>query len=834
MSTVGYGSINKEDLKRLAEGRWVEILVHFGFDRNVLDGRHHKCPKGHGTDCARLVSEKDGAFLCNQCFKSKNGDGIAALSWLNGWTFSETMRQVAGYLGMSSEPVIQVDIVTRMARIKKAPLSSWKAFGAYEDHRDGGLVCRIPMYDENRKRCSHQDYSEASPKLMKGYNAFNMPAGIFVAANEWPEAGDSVFVVEGCKDAAALRDWALRNNVLCKVIGLATCEMNKKYAVLFDQCDVVFIPDLDSGGEVGSNKSASRVRGKARTVRIARLPGEFRQKDGDGIREVLAKADGDEGLSAAIKEAKIWAPEQLENSLSGNTDIKPKIYCSHDEKATNDLIIAELAKDQTIFQRGGSLVRIIHESAVAPGIKRPATAPSIQQTPEASVREAISANVTLLDRRADEIVQIRVPHHVSKAIHSRGEWPGVSKLEAVVTYPVLRADGSVAKEPGYDSATGLYLHIPRNMLVMPESPTLAHAQLAIRLLSDLVSDFPFEKPAHRSAWLAYILTPLARFAFNGPTPLFMVDANTRGSGKTLISETGSQIVTGSDFARLAPCRDDDEMRKRITAIAMRGDPLILLDNVVGELGTPSLDAALTSTAWTDRILGQTSQVTIPLYATWVATGNNIILAADTTRRVCHIRLSSSEERPEERTGFQHADILAYVRSNRSTLLSAAMTILTAYYKAGRPAQAMKPWGSFEGWSNIVRAALIWAGEPDPGETRDELAAISDTGTSLLNDLITGWELADPDGSGMTASQAIKRMEDMYCPDELKDSIRGICGTMAGKFPTSVSLGKKMLSHRRRVVGGKCIDCKKNRDGVMVWMVVGAGDAGDAGHFSATP
>ncbi len=93
-------------------------------------------------------------------------------------------------------------------------------------------------------------------------------------------------------------------------------------------------------------------------------------------------------------------------------------------------------------------------------------------------------------------------------------------------------------------------------------------------------------------------------------------------------------------------RDDDEFRKTITSIALEADRMILIDNVSHQLGCQSLDAALTSTTWKGRILGQTATVEMPLLAIWCATGNNIILAGDTARRVCHIRLESPEERPE--------------------------------------------------------------------------------------------------------------------------------------------------------------------------------------------
>ncbi len=826
-------NIDIAELKRAAHGRWAEILVHFGFHQDLLDGQHHPCPKCHGVDRFRYFDAPLGACICNQCFKSRNGDGIAAVAWLNGWNFGETVNQIGAYLGLTAAPREHENLVTKIARLKHVPLASWKAYGACEEHRQNLLVCRVPMFDQHRQPCSYQDYSDLDAKFLKGMSAKGLPAGLFVASDEWPEFGDDVFLVEGCKDAAALREFLIRHKLPGKVVGLPTSKLGRKFATVFEDCNVFLVPDLDEAGEAGSNQTASRLYRLARCVKIVRLPGEFSSTNGEGVREVLAKSEGEQQLLAAVAEARVWSPQQVEDA-AGNIDSKPHIFCSLDERTTNDRIIQALGREKALFQRGGSLVRMIHEAEVASGIKRPAMAPSIQLMPEASVRELISKNVVLQERRGGEIVNIRVPHHVSKAIHQRGEWAGIRKLESVVSFPIIRADGSVAATPGFDARTGLYLDVPRNLVVLPENPTLEHARGALRMLGDLVSDFPFEKPAHRSAWFAYLLTPLARYAFHGPAPLFMVDANTRGSGKTLISEIGSQIVTGADFARLAPTRDDEEMRKRITSIALRGDPLVLLDNVVGELGTASLDSALTGTTWTDRILGQSHQVTIPLYATWVATGNNIILAADTTRRVCHIRLSSPDEHPEDRANFQHADILSHVRQNRSALLSAALTVLAAYFRANCPTPPVKPWGSFEGWSSVVRGALVWAGEPDPADTREELMAISDNGTNQLIDLIAGWELADPDRQGMTAAQAVRKLDDFYCPDPLKDAIHSVCGTSPARPPSGGSFGKHMVKFRGRVVGGKCFDYRLNGDKVKVWRVIKAGDVGDNGDILTTP
>src|SRR5262249_58812975 len=95
---------------------------------------------------------------------------------------------------------------------------------------------------------------------------------------------------------------------------------------------------------------------------------------------------------------------------------------------------------------------------------------------------------------------------------------------------------------------------------------------------EVVVDFPFERPVHQAAWLAALLTPLARFAFIGPAPLFLVDSNTRGAGKGLLLDCISRIATGERFTIAAYTSDEDELRKRITSLALAGDRLGLFHN----------------------------------------------------------------------------------------------------------------------------------------------------------------------------------------------------------------------------------------------------------------
>lgn len=94
---------DKEDIKRQAAGRWIEILQSVcRLSPEQLDSRvHGPCPKCGGTDRFRALDDvaETGALFCNQCFNTRNGDGFEAIQWLNGVTFGGSLKLVAEALG---------------------------------------------------------------------------------------------------------------------------------------------------------------------------------------------------------------------------------------------------------------------------------------------------------------------------------------------------------------------------------------------------------------------------------------------------------------------------------------------------------------------------------------------------------------------------------------------------------------------------------------------------------------------------------------------------------------------------------------------------------------
>jgi hypothetical protein len=415
-------------------------------------------------------------------------------------------------------------------------------------------------------------------------------------------------------------------------------------------------------------------------------------------------------------------------------------------------------------------------------------------------------------------VDAHPPSWCVKALHARGVYPGIRPLGGIVECPILRPDGTILEKPGYDETTGL-LHLPVDKpLSIKPKPSRDDAHEALRLLLDLVCDFPFENEAHRATWLAALLTVVGRHAIDGPVPLFLFDANVRGSGKTLQTETISFIATGRTIPRTPNPRNNEEARKMILAVALSGDSLILIDNVAGQLGSAALDAALTATVWKDRILKESRIVTAPLVVTWLASGNNVILGANTCRRVAHCRLDCRLENPEEREGFKYPDLLGHVRHHRGELLGAALTILSSYFAADCPQSKLRPWGSYEAWSALIRQCVVWLGLPDPGDTREELRTTADQEGRVLAALLSALRKADPHGQGLTTAEIIAAMGQQTC-ELLRDAVHELCDTTPGKPPSSRSLGNKLRHLRGRVIGGQTLDMKEVPGGFASWRVV---------------
>jgi putative DNA primase/helicase len=498
-------------------------------------------------------------------------------------------------------------------------------------------------------------------------------------------------------------------------------------------------------------------------------------------------------------------------------------------------INAKYSEAVRLFVRGGVLVHAIESDDIDAEGRL-----AIRDLPPCLVRERITQACKLVVvKETEEGVELEPtrPHGwLVDAVYRRGSYGGaIRPLSGIVESPTIRVDGSIVQTPGYDRQTGLIFRSSTSFPPVPESPTQRDAKNALLTLLDVLADFPMFADADRSAWLSMVLSMIGRSCIDGYVPLFAITANIRGAGKSLLVDAATLIAYGHRASRKAFTRDDDEMRKTITAVAIGAVPSVLFDNLDVQLGGAALDAAITSSTWSDRVLGQ-SRMTgdLPMRTIWSATGNNMAFGSDVGRRVLPIRLQSPLETPESRSGFVHPDLLAWIESKRPELAVAALTILRAYFVAGCPVQSGGEWGSFESWSAKIRGAIVWAGGADPLPTRATALAGDDT-AALLGKLIAGIEQADPSGMGLTTKEIQRKtfgsQGDFKENEALAEAVFEICG----EHFNGRQFGRRVRGFVDRRHGGKFIEADSARGGVCRWRVRSAsGGFGGFGGSISTP
>ncbi len=569
-------------------------------------------------------------------------------------------------------------------------------------------------------------------------------------------------------------------------------------------------------------KDPSQIDRVFRRSKLLRDKWDERRKDSTYGADTIARA-----LDLVTEQ---WTPRRPRPSLNGDgtphesngqpaAPARPVVVISTREHDVNDSVIATLPSAPDLFQRGNRLATVLRDTAVTSlrAVTRPAGTPRIALVPAPRLREILTRQVDFVKvvatKDGEELVAAHPPAWCVGAVESRGDWPGVRHLEAVIETPTLRPDGTIISTPGWDEQTGL-LYDPNTVYPpIPQMPSRADAVRAAEAILDLVAEFPFvrirdedtdeddEGMAHRAAWLAACLTPLARFAVRGPCPLFLFDANCPGTGKSKLADVIALIATGRDMSRTSLPDNDEEMRKRVTSIALAGDLLMLVDNIDRPLGGASLDAILTATTWRDRILGKSEMTAeLPLHTVWFGTGNNVSLKGDSGRRILPSRLDSSEEHPEERSGFKYPRLLEHIDSERPSLVCAGLTILRAYFAAGCPTQDLAPFGSYESWSDVVRAPVRWVLGVDPCATRRGMRA-ADPKVAALAALLTGWAELPSGKTGLTVAEAVRILENPDSADQF-DTLRDVLleESRNGKL-SPAAIGCRLRSARGRVVNG---------------------------------
>ena len=296
--------------------------------------------------------------------------------------------------------------------------------------------------------------------------------------------------------------------------------------------------------------------------------------------------------------------------------------------------------------------------------------------------------------------------------------------------PVLRASGEIDLLPeGFDAESGTYTAENGGFdLEMP--PERAKA-----IIADLFGEFAFAEDGGRSRAVAVaaLLTVFGGgiMPVGSTRPIFLYLGNAEGSGKTTCGRLAG-IPYGAVPVEAAPASEEEWQKKLLSAV-IGGRRILLLDNIKGFLGSPSLEAYRTASRFTGRILGVSKEFAGEASATVLITGNRLTISPDMRRRSLVVELFIHELRAEDRQFKTLLDDPGII-SARPSVLAALWSLVREWGAAGRP-PASRSNSGFPRWSETIGGIVEHGGFGCP-TTPAELDAMGDTDSSDIGRLAT--------------------------------------------------------------------------------------------------
>ncbi|WFE27793.1 hypothetical protein O7623_00840 [Solwaraspora sp. WMMD791] len=392
------------------------------------------------------------------------------------------------------------------------------------------------------------------------------------------------------------------------------------------------------------------------------------------------------------------------------------------------------------------------------------------------------------------------PRDILGSVLAGKTWPGVPPLRGIIGAPVLRRDGTLLQQPGYDPATGLYLAAKVTLPPVPDHPTADQVADARRfLLGAFLRDFPWSSAADRANYVALLATPILRHFTRSLTPFALIDATMPSSGKTILT-AGPGMLYGQ---RIMPwAYSDEELRKSITAVLAEQVGVVIWDNLAeGTVIDSAVLAQLVTTGvWSDRQLGASRNIATVNDRLWMATGNNLQVGGDMASRTVRVHLDPDMPQPELRDqsgfGIPHLDQWITAPANQLTVLWHLLVLVLDWTSQGAPRITGVTMRQFTPWAQSLGGFLHHHGIDGFLTNASEVRGIDEDETRWRA-FLTCWHDRHG-GRPMTAAELRRDAEPDTAAGETIDNWDGqFITTSSGRLPNPLQLGRLLTGQAGR-------------------------------------
>ncbi|RVT84566.1 hypothetical protein DXV76_12895 [Rhodobacteraceae bacterium CCMM004] len=459
----------------------------------------------------------------------------------------------------------------------------------------------------------------------------------------------------------------------------------------------------------------------------------------------------------------LWGRERKEN----NPDAAKAGFCVVNQAAFLDQVnagregLADAHNDKpALFRYGTELAQVNHVLETGETLLDIASRNAFRR----HLSEAVPWAVSQSD---DSLRGVPAPLEVTDHLLSEPNLP-LPFLERVTVSPAFDSAGNLLDQPGYQPSAYTFYAPPEGFMmagVSPEPSPDDMAEAARILIVEWLGDFPFDGYTRREIevamgvaeampgeivkapppsmlnFLGWVLqTPCRALIGRSPMPALLVTKPVAGNGATKLIESAQILLFGNTSTRPTFPKDEDERRKAFFSALRASTAIMLFDNVKGTVDSPVLAALLTSTTFTDRVLGRSQERSVPNNASVAITGNNPRFTEELVRRLSLCRLDAGVPNPEKRAPeeFKHADLEGWMAGNRGRLMWALCTLVQNWIVKGQ-SNGSASVQSFVPWSNVIGGVLEAAGWIGFQSNRDQLKVYASSDEDdPIQTLIQAW------------------------------------------------------------------------------------------------
>jgi len=293
---------------------------------------------------------------------------------------------------------------------------------------------------------------------------------------------------------------------------------------------------------------------------------------------------------------------------------------------------------------------------------------------------------------------------------------------------------------GYDVRFSSWL--PYNA---PEINTNMNLEEAKKIIDEIFKEFCFSSsdPSAKTNAIAGLITPFLRGLytdFNVRTPIFCYIGNRERVGKDYCAGITGIVYEGfalddSPISTSENSKNNNtaELGKKVLGAMLSGRKRLHFANNKGHIDNAVLEAILTSTKWSDRILSKNKNPTLDNEIEYSMSGNiGISYTPDFMNRARFVRLFLEQEDANARM-FNNPNLHNWVLENRSLILSAIYTLIKTWDSKNRPLGTV-PFSSFPQWAAICGGIMESCGYNSPCIPDKESVFVGVGGDSETSDM----------------------------------------------------------------------------------------------------